>query len=162
MARRGGALSVSCTSADFQELYARTRNWDAVLKRQLRSQLHAAARPVAMEAKANARALRLPASPPSSRRQEHRSTGLRRGIANGVRVVQRNTVNGVEFRFRASHPISRPTNASDFRHPTFGRRGRGQWVTQLSERWWDLAMYGQNARYMSATRQALLNAIDEV
>src|SRR5690606_24972697 len=128
------SASVRCDASNFAALQGRVADWDRVLQGQLRAELGAAAKPAARLAQRYALRLRLRALPPSPHPQRRRSTGLRSDIARGVTVVLRVAGNGVEYRIRSAHHMTRATNATTFRHPVFGRRDQSQdWVDQTSQ-----------------------------
>lgn len=156
-----GNLSVSCQSPEFAALWPRTRSWPPTLRRHLRTQLHASVRDLSVDLKAAARALQLQAATPARYPQRRRSTGLRRGIANSVRVVQRQAGDGVEFRIRANHPMAQATNATRFRHPVHGHRER-PWVTQMSQPWWSTTVPKHNGQHTAAAEQALRDALGDL
>lgn len=151
--------SVRIDTSDLQRLLIQTREFPPVLQRELRDQLNRAAQQVQRDARAGALALRLPGLPPG-RGLNRRSTGLRRGLAAGVRIRLRNAGDGVEYRIRASHPMSSATNDSEFRHPVFGNRE--VWRAQLSQPWFTLASRRAVPVAQQAAESALQRAVRRV
>jgi hypothetical protein len=142
-------------TSDLQELLVRSRQFSPTLQRELRDQLNRAAQVVQRDARGAAMALHMPGLPPG-RRSQHRSTGLRRGLAAGVRIRLRNQGDGVEYTIKATHHMSSATNDSQFRHPIFGGWTTEKWVDQLSQPWFTLA----TRRALPAAQQAAEAALE--
>ena len=98
------ALLVNCANEDYDRFWARTQDFPRSLKRHLRTELRDVARPALRDAQAAALALQLPAQKPARFRHEKRSTGLRRGISNSVKLSLRDQGDTIEYRLRATHP----------------------------------------------------------
>lgn len=154
-----GALSVNCASPDYARFAGRAREFPRRLRGNLRRELRAEARSVERDLERAVMALRLPGKPPS-RHHQPRHTGLRQGIASGIRVIAREVGDGIEFRVRAGHPMSSATNASSFNHPLWGDRDK--WVTQESRPWWDNTWREHRPRVVEAGRVALQRAVGEL
>lgn len=129
--------SVRIDTSDLQELLRRSREFSPILQRELRDQLNRAAQVVQRDARAGALALQMPATRPARYPSARRSTGLRRGLASGVRIGLRNAGDGVEYRIRATHPMSSATNKAGWWHPVYGNRD--VWREQRSQPWFTLA-----------------------
>jgi hypothetical protein len=145
---------------DLQQLLVRTREFPPVLRTELRTELRQAAEGVQRAARRNALALRMPAVVPARHGGGRRSTGLRRGLAAAVRIRQRDAGDGVEYRIRAGHPMSSPTNSAGWRHPVYGNRGR--WVAQLSQPWFSAAVRDARPEARRRAENAVQRAVRRV
>lgn len=154
------ALIVNCAHSDYDRFFVRTQDFPRKLKRHLRTELRDAARPALRDAQAAALALQLPAEKPARHRHEKRSTGLRRGISNSVRLSLRDQGDTIEYRLRATHPMAEPTNANSFRHPVYGNRDF--WIGQESQPWWTNTMRRHKPKMREAGRTALRRAVGEL
>jgi hypothetical protein len=86
--------------------------------------------------------------------------GLNRYVAEQkITVSVRTGVNTAGVRLVTSTPATEQADQGAVRHPTFGRRGRGQWkVTKTRKGWWTDTL---RAGSQSVT-PALLRVMDEV
>lgn len=154
-----GALSVNCASPDYALFAARSREFPRRLRGNLRRELRAEARVVERDLERAVLSLRLSAKPPG-RRHRPAHTGLRQGIASGIRVIARDVGDGIEFRVRAGHPMSAATNAASFNHPLYGNTDR--WFTQESRPWWDVTWREHRPRVVEAGALALRKAVGDL
>jgi hypothetical protein len=154
------ALSINCAHSDYDRFYVRTQEFPRKLQRHLRTELRDVARPALRDAQAAALALRLPAERPARHRHDKRSTGLRRGVSNSVKLSLRDRGETIEYRLRATHPMAETLNASSFRHPVYGNTD--YWVGQESQRWWSNTMRRHKPRMREAGRTALRKAVGEL
>jgi hypothetical protein len=154
------ALIVNCANEDYDQFFVRTQEFPRRLQRHLRTELRDVARPALRDAQSAALALRLPAQRPARYPQERRSTGLRRGISNSVKLSLRDRGDTIEYRLRATHPMAEPTDAGHFRHPVFGNTD--VWRGQESQRWWTNTMKRHQPRMRAAGAAALRKAVGEL
>lgn len=148
-----------------RKLVQASRTWDAVTRREMRAGLRAAASQGASAAKAE-----VLGPPPQQEgpRIRRRSSGLRTGLAGGVKVSIRTgresggTVKGEGVRVTTGAsklpadqaPMVKAYMAREFRHPVFGT---GTYVTQRGKNWF----YRPLLRGRDQYQRAIVDAIEK-
>lgn len=145
-----------------RKLLQASKTWDVVSRREMRAGLRAAASRGADAAK------REVLGPPPGNGQHNRSTGLRTGLAGGVKISIRSgreaadgTVKGEGVRVTTTgarlpssqEPMVKAYMAKVFRHPVFGRR---DFVEQKGKNWF----YGPLMRNREEYQRAIVEAIE--
>ena len=164
----GNAIRVEIEPGSLRKLIQASRTWDTVSRREMRRGLRTAA-----ESASNASKSSVLGPPPggggSARPGMRRSTGLRSGLARGVktsirsgRVAASGAVTGEGVRVVASgsglpaqqQAMVKAYMAASFRHPVFGRG----WAVQSGKNWFYRPLRAGRAQYQSAIVQAIEEA----
>ena len=151
-----------------RKLIQASRTWDAVSRREMRAGLRTAA---SFGAEATKREVL--GSPPG-RSTPRFTTGLRTGLAGGVKVSIRSgrenkagevTGEGVRVSTTSSKlpadkaPMVKAYMAKSFRHPVFGRR---VYVTQKGKDWFYRPLFAERDRYKKAIVDAIEAAVKAI
>ena len=135
----GNPLDVSIDARDFSRVVKGAAAFDKSLGNALRKRIREAAKPLAEHAKRNINGI------PSG--QYH--VGLRAAIAKGVAIRTDSRASGGGVRIVVSpralkaldggkHAgVYKAMNQAKFRHPSWGRRGAGQWHDQVGRPYFD-------------------------
>lgn len=145
--------------AQFRALAGKSSQLDPKLKRALRKRLKDAAGPAVQDVKTTV--LSAPASGGAS--GEH--TGLRQGLADGVKVTLMTGKNaGIQIRNTGSGlPASQKklvrayNKPGGWRHPVFKT---GAWVKQLGRQFFEARIVTHQAEFTEAARAAMKDALD--
>lgn len=146
-----------------RKLLRASRTWDAASRREMRKGLRLAAAQGAEAAKASV------LGPPPGGRVRH-STGLRKGLASGVRVSIRGgretggTVTGEGVRVTTTSarlpddkaPMVKAYMAREFRHPVFGQPDT--YVSQRGKNWFYGPLFRGRVTYQKAVVEAIEKA----
>lgn len=147
-----------------RKLIQASRTWDAVSRREMRKGLRAAASQPA--ASARAEVLGPPPAQSGTALRRSRSTGLRAGLAGGVKVSIRTgreaggTVKGEGVRVSTTSskldgdkaPMVKAYMAREFRHPVFGR---DTYVSQRGKNWFYRPLLRGRDEYQRAVVEAI-------
>ena len=151
-----------------RKLVQASRTWDAVTRREMRSGLRAAASRGADAAKSEV------LGPPPGRGVGRRSSGLRTGLASGVKVSIRTgreakdgsvTGEGVRVTTTSARldadqaPMVKAYMARTFRHPVFGRK---VYVDQKGKDWFYGPLRAGRDEYKQAIADAVNKASDAI
>lgn len=161
----GGAIAISVDSSELQEFYRGTLRFRPRLRAELHDQFGDAAERVAEQARRNVLASRFPATRPARRPHPARRTGLRTELAAATQVQVRRAGDGVEARVLNRHRMAAPTDGrwgNTWRHPTYGRTGRGQWVAQRASHWFRRARADAGPAGREAALASMRSALAEV
>lgn len=150
------------------------------LRQKFTSQLRAAARPAVEEMQHRIRTMNIKGVKGGGRKRRaqfmavhrHRGDpGLRMTVARGVKVEMRTTGRDVVARIFVdnSHmPFSQRNlpahldNPRGWRHPTFGRRGAGDWAQQFGEPYFRETIRRHERRLLNAARAAVDELLEEL
>jgi hypothetical protein len=159
---------VEIEPGSLRRLLQASRTWDAVSKREMRAGLRAAAGTASDAAKSSV------LGPPPSGGTSGRSTGLRSGLAKGVKVSIRGgresssgAVSGEGVRVTASggglpgnkQPMVKAYMKGSFRHPVFGGPG---WASQRGKNWFYRPLRAGQSQYQQEIVQAIDRAAEAV
>lgn len=154
-----------------RKLVQASRTWDKVSRAEMRKGLRAAALPAAEATRVEVRR----APPVQSRaagqgKSRHRSTGLRAGLARGVKVAIKTgreskdgVVKGEGVRVTTTssglpdekEPMVKAYMAKQFRHPIFNT---GKWHEQKGKNWFYQPLLRGRAQYQAAVVKAIESA----
>lgn len=151
-----------------RKLVQASRNWDATARREMRAGLRAAAALGAEGAKSEVQG-----PPPGGGAFSARTTGLRAGLASGVKVSIRTgrevggTVKGEGVRVTTTGTKLPPEQqamvkaymARKFRHPVYGSN---VWVEQRGKNWFYGPLMKGRDQYQQAVIKAIQDAADAV